>query len=219
VQPAPKYDRREGLSVAVLGSTYGLRELKALAEALALVAQRQRVQTRLVVIGGVDAGRVKRLCPPTVTLEAPGHLDEREGVARLRRSFLLYMSYPFARRGRVLRTTSFPTKLSTYVMAARPLLLHMPIATSVASLGATAPYATLWSSLSPEEGAGIMSALWLGHRASESFHAAADNAREQHFDLSRNSAALFGALNSLAGDATGDPINTVSHVADGTAGS
>jgi hypothetical protein len=97
----------------------------------------------------------------------------------------------------MLRTTSFPTKLSTYVLAARPLLLHMPSESSVAFLGARSPYATLWASTNPAEGAEILERLWREQRTEQSFHVAADEVREQHFDLARNRAALYGALNAL----------------------
>lgn len=197
VQPAPVYDRRKGLTIAVLGSTYGFSELSVLAQALAIAQQRLSVPATLTVIGGVDEAGVRKLCPPGVELEITGHIDEAQGIDRLRESFLAYLSYPFRRRGRMLRTTSFPTKLSTYVLAARPLLLHMPSESSVAFLGARSPYATLWASTNPAEGAEILERLWREQRTEQSFHVAADEVREQHFDLARNRAALYGALNAL----------------------
>ena len=160
VQPAPVYDRRKGLSIAVLGSTYGFSELSVLAQALAIAQQRLEVPATLTVIGGVDVPAVRKLCPSNVALEITGHIDEPEGIGRLSESFLAYLSYPFRRRGRMLRTTSFPTKLSTYVLAARPLLLHMPSDSSVAFLGARSPYATLWASTEPAHGADILERLW-----------------------------------------------------------
>jgi hypothetical protein len=197
VEPAPPYDRRKGLSIAVLGSTYGFSELSILARALAIAQQRLQVPTTLTVIGGVDEAVVRRLCPSSVELEVTGHIDETQGIGRLRESFLLYLSYPFRRRGKMLRTTSFPTKLSTYVQAARPVLLHMPSESSVAFLGASSPYATLWSSVDPREGADILERLWREETTQSSFHSAADEVREQHFDLARNRAALYGVLNAL----------------------
>lgn len=197
VQPAPAYDRAKGLTVAVLGSTYGFSELSVLAEALAFAQQRLGVPATLTVIGGVDERGVRKLCPPGVELEITGHINEAQGIDRLRESFLAYLSYPFRRRGRMLRTTSFPTKLSTYVLAARPLLLHMPSESSVAFLGARSPYATLWASTNPADGAEILERLWREPTTASSFHAAADEVREQHFDLARNRAALYGALNGL----------------------
>jgi hypothetical protein len=197
VQPAPAYDRRKGLSIAVLGSTYGFSELSILAQALAIAQQRLGVPATLTVIGGVDEAGVRKLCPSGVELEITGHIDEPQGISRLRESFVAYLSYPFRRRGRMLRTTSFPTKLSTYVLAARPLLLHMPAESSVAFLGERSPYATLWASTDPADGADVLERLWRDQTTEHSFHAAADQVREQHFDLARNRAALYGALNAL----------------------
>jgi hypothetical protein len=200
VEPSPAHSRRDEVSVAVLGSTYGFRELGVLAQALGLLAQQLRIDTRLTVIGRGDGRRVRQICPPGVALEITGHLDEPAGIEKLRESFLLYMSYPFGPRGMVLRTTSFPTKLSTYVMAARPLLLHTPADSSVAFLGATAPYATLWSSLTAGEGAEIIARLWLNEQTRQSFHVAAEQVREQHFDLHRNRAHLYSSLNALVSE-------------------
>lgn len=201
VQPAPAYDRRIGLSVAVLGSTYGLREIGALLQGLALVGSQEQIPTSLTVIGTADGARLKRLCPPSVALEVTGHVAESDGLERLREACLLYLCYPFSRRGRVLRTTSFPTKLSTYLMAARPLLLHMPIDSSVAFLADTSRYATLWPSLAPAEGSKILGSVWRDHLTHETFHDAAERLRSVHFDLARNRAVLFGLLNSLGSGA------------------
>jgi hypothetical protein len=197
VEPAPIYDRRKGLSIAVLGSTYGFSELSVLAQAIAVAQRRLGVPATLTVIGGVDEAAVRKLCPPNVGLEITGHIDEPEGISRLRESFLAYLSYPFRRRGKMLRTTSFPTKLSTYVQAARPLLLHMPSESSVAFLGANSPYATLWGSTDAREGGEILERLWRDDTTTQSFDVAAEHVREQHFDLERNRAALYGMLNAL----------------------
>lgn len=197
LQPTSQYDRGQGLCVTVLGSTYGVRELTVLAQAMGMVQKRLGISARLTVIGGVDKGQIRDLCPSNVELEVPGYLDEEEGLDILRESYLLYVNYPFDRRGKMLRETSFATKLTTYVMAARPLLLHMPPESSVAVLSSTAPYANLWSSLKPEDGADIIERLWRNEAIGNSFHAEADAVREEHFDLERNRALLFGALNAL----------------------
>lgn len=197
VAPSPVYDRDE-VAVAVLGSTYGLSELRVLGQALELVGRQLRVPVRLTVIGGGDSNRVRRALPSTLTVDLPGHLDEQAGIARLRESFLLYLSYPFRRRGQMLRTMSFPTKLSTYVQAARPILMHMPADSSVAFLARTAPYATLWQSRAPDEGAEIIAGLWREARMHETFHIAADAVRADYFDHASNRRALLRALNALA---------------------
>lgn len=197
VEPSPRYER-DDLSVAVLGSMYGLAEVKVVGEALERVSRTLDVPVSLTVIGGGDPARVRQVIPSVVALDLPGHLDERSGIASLRDAFLLYLSYPFRRTGKVLRTTSFPTKLSTYVLAARPILMHMPADSSVAFLGETAHYATLWASTDPEEGAKILAGLWRRESLRESFHTPAEHVRTCHFDLDSNRRALLGALNALA---------------------
>ena len=199
IRPAPPYTSADELTIAVLGSIYGGRELKVLASAVGMAAARFGIGARLIVIGGVADRTVRAMCPPDVALEAPGHLDEVAGVARLAEAFLLYLCYPFARRGHVLRTTSFPTKLSTYVLAARPLLLHMPIESGVADLGVRdSPYANIWHSLSVEDGAAIIGALWEDSRMRASFHAQAEQVRGHYFELRQHRATLLRVLNALA---------------------
>jgi hypothetical protein len=197
VAPSPPYDRQRGLSVAILGSTYGLREVGLLLRGLALASEQLNVPATLTLIGRFDETRVRALCPAGVRLELTGHLSEEEGVARLGHAFVLYMSYPFSPRGRVLRTTSFPTKLSTYAMAARPLLLHAPADASVAFLRGAGPYATVWSSRTPADGAKLLVALWRDERAVNTFHQPAEELRRRHFDLTDNRRVLFSSLNAL----------------------
>lgn len=197
VSESPPYERSKGISVAVLGSTYGVRELATMARALARAGDLLATPARLTVIGGIDEGLVRRILPSGLEVALPGHIEEDEAVALLRASFLLYLCYPFSRRGAVLRRTSFPTKLSTYAMAARPLLVHTPTDSTVAFLGERTPYASRWSSLSVEEGARLIVDLWRRDDLAESFHTDAEQLRAEFFDLRRNRAILFKQLNSL----------------------
>jgi hypothetical protein len=196
VQAAPPFDRSRGLSVAILGSTYGLREVQALAAALAVFTMSQNVPTTLIVIGGIDNRTLRRACPPEIAVQTPGHVAEKDAVDTLRRSFLLYASYPFARRGTVLRTTSFPTKLSTYALAARPLLLHAPQGSSLAEVATGTRYTTPWTSLDPHHGAGLLQACWHDRGCDQSFDFAAEQQRAGRFDFS-NRWTLVRALNGL----------------------
>src|SRR5262249_2569708 len=107
-------------------------------------------------------------------------------------------------RDAVLRQASFPTKLTTYVQAARPLLIHAPADSSVAPLAAREPsYAWSWETLRPEDGAAILERLWrvgdgLGNDLDASAHEAAERIRRAHFDADRNRRTLFEALDALA---------------------
>jgi hypothetical protein len=199
---SPRYDRQGlGLSVGVLGNTYSYGQLPVLARAVARAAEQLGVPGSVVVLGRshgetlraeMAAGRID------VRIEVAGHVSESEGVDRLRRCFALYLNYPFAARDRVLRQTSFPTKLSTYAMAARPLLLHMPEDSSASALARVwGRYATLWPSFDEGEGAAHLVRLWNAPASDMSYHDEAEAVRLAYYDPTRNREILCAALNAL----------------------
>ena len=150
VAPAGDYDAaRNGLRIGVLGSTYGYHQLPILARAVELAAGRLGVVPRLLVVGRGHGDQLRAEFAGRVEVESTGHVSEAEGVARLRDCFALYLNYPFGRRDAVLRQTSFPTKLSSYVQAARPLLIHAPADSSTTTLVGPDGYATAWADLDP----------------------------------------------------------------------
>lgn len=63
-------------------------------------------------------------------MENAGQLSEDEVVRRLQRTAFVYSMYSFNARHRLFRETSQPTKMSTYLMAARPILAHCPAGSS-----------------------------------------------------------------------------------------
>jgi len=200
VADAGPYDAgRLGLRVGVLGSTYAYGQLPILAAAVALAAGRLGVPGRVAIVGRSYGDRLKADVAGRVDVEVEvtGHVAEPEAVALLRDCFALYLNYPFGRRGAVLRQTSFPTKLSTYVQAARPLLLHVPADSSVMPLVGPDGYATAWDSLDPGRGADALVAAWGRAEGHRSRHAEAEKARLAYYDPARNREALFDALDAL----------------------
>src|SRR5581483_5550928 len=152
--PSPAYDlTRDGLSVGILGNTYSYQQLPVLGRALALAAARHGVAGRIVVCGEGYGARLRDEMKGSVEVEVTGHIPEQECIARLQRCGLLYLNYPFGRLNRVLRETSFPVKLSTYIYASRPILLHAPDGTSVKELPKDRKYCCAWDTLDPEDGA------------------------------------------------------------------
>lgn len=191
-----RYDRAAGLSVGVLGNTYRTESLLALGRALGAASRALGVPGRLVILGERhDARRLHAALRGQIALETPGHLDETEAVARLRCCFLLYLNYPFHRRDAVLRRTSFPTKLTTYLMAERPLLVHAARDSSLAPFLAYDAYAFSWESMDVEEGARRLVACWSNRRLDESAADAAERVRLRYFDADWNRFALLSTLN------------------------
>lgn len=185
------------LSVGVLGNTYSHDQLRTLSRALANAAQLLGMRGTLVLIGQGAGARLAAEERGHVAVQVLGHVPEREAVSALSRCFLLYLNYPFGRRDAVLRTTSFPTKLTTYVQAGRPLLIHAPPSTSLAPLLALRPYVHPWTSMEPGEGGEAIAAAWKDEQCWRPFPAEAESVRARYFDERANRARLFQALNQL----------------------
>jgi glycosyltransferase involved in cell wall biosynthesis len=198
VEPSPPYEReRWGLRVGILGNTYGYSQLLILGRAVARAAQELGVPGRLLVVGDGHGARLRRDLNGLVEVDFTGHIDEDEAVRQLQSCFVLYLNYPFSIRRAVLRRTSFPTKLSTYVQAARPLLVHAPSDSSVTPLGEMSGYATRWETLRPEDGAALLARIWADPQRADSVHADAEQVRARYFDHERNRGRILHALNRL----------------------
>jgi hypothetical protein len=183
VERVPSVDRRNGIVVGVLGNTYQYSELKALARATLLTTIRLGVSGKLLFIGGNrDALQLSNWLNRSLPVEATGYLCEPLSIERLKQCFALYLNYPFNSRSRVFRQTSFPTKLSTYVYAARPILLHAPMDSSISELAEYPQYVTPWMTLSPSDGCNALSAMFNSPDTENSFHQQADAIRQRYFD-------------------------------------
>jgi glycosyltransferase involved in cell wall biosynthesis len=199
VSPGPAYDlARDGLTVGVLGNMYTYSQLPVLARAVISAAKVLGVRGKLFVCGLGFGDRLRQEFAGQLDVEASGHLPEQEAIECLRRCFLLYLNYPFRAWHRVLRETSFPTKLSTYIYAARPLLVHAPPGTSLADLPSTRGYTTTWASMDPATGAHRMVEFARSSDAITSYHPEAEEVRQRYYDYATNRAHLDRILRQLA---------------------
>ncbi len=200
VTPAATYDApRHGLRVGVLGNTYSYAQLPVLGRALARAAHELRVEPHIVMVGRGYAERLRKDLGFTgVKIEDMGHIDESEAVRSLSQCFAVYLNYPFGRRDAVLRETSFPTKLATYVLAARPIVAHAPRRTTLAPLSAVAGYVHPWTTMLESDGAALFVRMWNDPTLRASCHEAAEAVRARYYDAAHNRRALAGALNALA---------------------
>ncbi len=200
VSPAPLYDlSRDGLRIGILGNTYAYPQLVILGRAVEQAAGQLGVRPRILICGEGSGERLKRDLAGRVEVEATGHLAEADAIARLRECAVLYLNYPFRWYHRVLRETSFPTKLSTYIFAARPLLIHAPPGTSVADLPSSDRYVNTWASMDPPDGAARLVELFSEARALHSFHGPAETIRCRYYDLATHRATLDRILEPLVG--------------------
>jgi hypothetical protein len=200
IAESPRYDARgHGLRVGIMGQTYGYAQLPILGRAIARAARELGVKASVVILGQLFGEQLKReLVPEGVVVEAPGHVNEEEGVRLLQTCFVLYANYPFGLRNAVFRETSFPTKMGTYAMCARPILAHAPRGSTLDALRDAGDYVHAWTDLDPARGAAILTDAWRREETRASAHVAAEKVRSRYFDDDTNRGKLIDALNALA---------------------
>jgi hypothetical protein len=197
--PAPFSKERKILRIGVLGNTYSYSPLPVLGRAVARAADALGLRGELVFVGQGQAERLRAELGGLVAIVSVGHVDEAEAAAVLRDSFLQYLNYPFGWRDRVLRQTSFPSKLATYIAAGRPLLLHTPGDSTTAELTTIPGLSYHWDDLNLEHGVQLLKKAWADPRTSLGAHAALEEVRRRYYDLDTITTNITGMLDAMVG--------------------
>ena len=113
------------VTIGHVGSVYSAPEVFALLDALRSISRTDGTRFRLINFGVSPAMTAAEREFPNI-VENAGDVAEQEVVRRLQKCRFLYSMYSFNPRHRVFRETSQPTKMSTYLMAAKPILAHCP---------------------------------------------------------------------------------------------
>jgi hypothetical protein len=191
------YDRALGLSVGILGNLYAGRQLDLLLAAVSRASRSAGVPGRIVVIGREHPDLARRAAAvPDVDVTFAGHVPESEGVDLLRRVFAVYLGYPFGSRSRVFRRTSFPTKLGTYLLSARPIIVHTPYDSTLTPIVDVAPFTLPWFADTADAGARMLLRAWHHDDLHRSQHEPAETLRKRYFGP-ENRTTLFAALDRL----------------------
>jgi len=188
-----------GLTLGILGNVYSYRQLPILAKALEASAGELGVRGRILICGQGFGARLERDFAGRIDVEAVGHLEEAEAIGRLRQCMALYLNYPFGRINKVLRETSFPTKLSTYIYAARPILIHAPPGTSVEHLPGGRHYATAWTTMDASDGAKHLAEIARRPETETSYHAEGEAVRHRYYDAREHRRTLERIIGNLLG--------------------
>jgi hypothetical protein len=114
-----------------VGNFYSQPEAFAFVKALRSLAASDGIQFHLTNYGGVTpmTAALQNEFPKLV--ENAGGLPENDVILRLQRTAFVYSMYSFYPRHRLFRETSQPAKMSTYLMAGRPILAHCPEGSSI----------------------------------------------------------------------------------------
>ena len=118
------------IHIGHVGSAYSAPEVFAFLTALRSIAASDGIKFRLTNYGVSPTMTVAEKEFPDIVKNA-GNVPEDEVVRRLQRCAFVYSMYSFNPRHRIFRETSQPTKMSTYLMAAKPILSHCPDGSSM----------------------------------------------------------------------------------------
>lgn len=123
--PDPCSTNAEVITIGHAGSAYSAPEVMAFLGALRSISQNDGIAFRVLNFGNSPAFVEAAERFPEIVVNA-GSASEATVVERFQQCRFLYSMYSFSERHRVFRETSQPTKMSTYLMAAKPILAHCP---------------------------------------------------------------------------------------------
>jgi hypothetical protein len=123
LEPARRPNSHGPFTIGFCGSLYAVREFRALLAALDAAGwQIAGRSVRLRVMTGALSGAIG----PRAAVEWLGWRPQRETIRTLGESDVNYLPYWFDPRRRNAVRLCFPSKLTTYLAAGRPILFHGP---------------------------------------------------------------------------------------------
>ncbi len=113
------------IKIGHVGSAYSAAEVVAFFDALRKLEQSDGVRFKVLAFGRSPAFESSAVRFPGL-VQPFGDVAEDEVVRQLVHCRFVYAMYSFDSRHGIFRETSLPTKISTYLMAARPIFVHSP---------------------------------------------------------------------------------------------
>lgn len=131
--PAAEPDAESTVTIGHVGSAYSEPEVFVFLNALRSISQADGIRFRVLNFGSSPAFTAAAKQFPEIVVNE-GDVPEAEVIERLQKCRFVYSMYSFNSRHRVFRETSQPTKMSTYLMAAKPILAHCPRGSSTVDM-------------------------------------------------------------------------------------
>ncbi len=206
--PAPFSKDGRILRIGVLGNTYSYSPLRVLGRTVARAADDLGLRGELVFVGQGHAERLRAELGSLISIVSVGHVEETKAAAVLRGTLLQYLNYPFGWRDRVLRQTSFPSKLATYIAAGRPLLLHTPADSTTAELATIPGLSYHWDDLNLEHGVRLFKKAWDDPQTSLGAHVALEEVRCRYYDPDFIKTNVMGMLDAMVGPLSGEILHS-----------
>jgi len=143
--------QNELIRVGHIGSIYSKNEFLVFVAALKSHAEEKQKEIKVILWGShlksTDFPKHLAACVDLRPTQA-----ESSVINELQQCDFVYAMYPFAARRATFVQTSFPTKLSSYVMAQRPIVAHSPSNSTLASFVESTNVGVCWSNTNMLEG-------------------------------------------------------------------
>jgi hypothetical protein len=134
--PIPPFSEpadKSRITIGHVGSAYSAPEVFAFLQALRAISDADHVKFRLMNFGTSGPMTTAEKEFPEI-VQNHGSVAEPEVIKQLQQCAFVYSMYSFNPRHRIFRETSQPTKISTYLMAAKPIFVHSPAGSSTMQL-------------------------------------------------------------------------------------
>lgn len=187
----------QGFRVMVTGNWDCEREIAALCDGLRLAEKRGVINQPQIIYLHYNRRTVRAKDLPLFKFEE--HRPESAAIELARTCHLLYTPYRFDPKSEPLQATSFPSKVSMYLPACRPLLFHGPPSSSTVRFSHEAGFGVPWTTLHPEDLPPLLEQVKTSVGNLSKFHADATRVADAYFNQSRNQRALWSALEGRCG--------------------
>jgi hypothetical protein len=193
-EPVPALDGC--LRVGLSGSSSLGRNIQALVNGLdRFVRDRKLERAELLWVDGrTDLLRL----PETVGLRIFGFMDEAAAIRELQKCHLLHLPYWFDEEFEAAGRTSFPSKLSMYLPACRPMLFHAPEAATPVQFSRKANLGASWVNVEEQDLLPIVDELLEQGRNFGALREQYTRVVDKEFNIRRNQATMWSLLQDAA---------------------
>lgn len=153
----PTFLKNGLIHVGHIGSIYSKHEFLVFVSALKLYAEERKKSIKVILWGShlKPTDFPKHLA---ATIDLRPTQSESSVINELQQCEFVYAMYPFASRRATFVQTSFPTKLSSYVMAQRPIVAHSPPNSTLVSFLKSTKTGVCWTNTNVSEGKACIAA-------------------------------------------------------------
>lgn len=178
-----------------IGAVYGQAELEICLRAFGLVCQQRNKRCGVRFFGESRFGAefMRQRLPPNAEVEVFDTTPEAEAVPQLARCDVAWAMYPFDSRSATFRQTSLPTKISSYLLAQRPVFAQSPAGSTLDTLVTTHAIGAVAHHLSIESAVAALDEALDAPRPSRGFDEAREALCGRH-NIERLSSAFHGLL-------------------------